>query len=164
MNSFYDTELSNVDFMDKVIHDFMNNNNNRAFLDSVINSMEKISSISNQKKSSPRQESLLSSYDKKILNTLEDFFKEQKSKSLDMKELRKVFVILWGKVNNVNFITYFNNPFWRLENNLRTPLLQLIRENNYYLARSLENNHVYLIPNGFKFTTKLPNHFEKMEY
>jgi len=164
MTYFNGNRLSDTAFLDKIINEF-NSLNNVPFLDRVIKAMERTSCAvpeQPQKKSSPRHKNLLSEKDKKILTVLEDFFKEQKS--YGNKHLRKVFSILSKRVDHINFVTYFNNPFWRLENNLRSPILQLLRENDYYLARSLENNHVYLIPNGFKFTANFHNIYEKMEY
>ena len=160
----YFNGISDTAFLDGIINKF-NSSNNVQFLDRVIKAMERSASAASeqpQKKSSPRHKNLLSEKDKKILTVLEDFFKEQKS--YGNRHLRKVFSILYNNVNNINYVTFSNNPFWRLENNLRAPILQLLRENNYYLAYSLENNHVYLIPNGFKFTTNFPNIYEKMEY
>ena len=166
MQYFKENPPSDTAFLDRIIFEF-NSSNNVPFLDRVINAMERSPSAASeqpQKKTSPGRKSVLNPHQRQIIDTLIDFFKEQKTKSPDNRHLRKVFSILSKKVNHVNYVTFSNNPFWRLENNLRTPILQLLRENDYYLARSLENDHVYLVPTVFKFTLKFPNTFKKMEY
>ena len=157
MTSICKSNSPDVVFMDYIISRFNANNASYdvPFFDSVIN-------ITGSNPSIPQNESF--SYDNKIVPILSTFFKKQKSKSFNKKDIRRVYSILLNKIDNIDFIMYFNSPFWKLKNNLRGPILNLIDENNYYLARSLQNNHVYLIPIGYKFTVKFPNIFEKMEY
>ena len=143
--NFNKHESLNVAYMNYIIHKFETNNNEISL----------------------RQENVLTLHENKIINALKDFFIEQKPKSFDKKYMRKVFSVLSKKIekiDNFDYIIYFSNPFWRLEHNLRNPILQLIYENDYYLARSLQNDYVYLIPNGIRFTLKSQNNFEKMEY
>ena len=161
------SRLSNVLFMDYIIKKF-NDLNNVPFLDAVIEGIEKPyfdktdTTYTKRKKFSPRQKNVLSEKDNKILNVLKDFFEEQKY--YGKKHLRKVFSILSDKIDNVYFVNYANHAFWKLESNLGVLILELIRENNYYLAFSLDKNYVYLIPNDFNFTEKFPNIYEKMHY
>ena len=148
-------------YMDNVIRIFMINN--QLFEDTSDNAIEK--HFSPKKFKFPtKHEIFLTPIQNEILNVINDFFNEQNLKSHGNRYLRKVFTILSKKIERINFVTNFSHSFWRLESNLRIPLLQLIHKNDYYLAYSLENNCVYLIPNDFIFSSKIPNNYEKIEY
>lgn len=151
----------NIIFLDNVIRIFTNNN--QLFLDTVINAIEK-PPPPKQIKSPTRQPSFLSHYETQILNVLGDFFNKQMLKLPHDRHLRKVYSILSESIDKVYFVTYFNNSFWRLESKLRIPLLQLISKNDYYLAKSVDEGKVYLIPKDFIFSSKMQNNYEKIEY
>jgi len=89
----------------------------------------------------------------------------QSKKKAEKKQLIKAFTAVSKNGSNYTFLTSSTHTFWKLEHELKDQLLNILRDNGYYLAKCLHRGHVFLVPTDYVDTAKVKlNMYEKMIY